>query len=147
MKDLQWGEPVKGWRLSLSLDKTSFATEEPVLATIVFQNVSNREQTLGGHGRDFDYTLDCKTDYGEKVPLTLFGKMMLANREIVKTTGGVLQPKEQIVVEVSISHHLDLSLPGKYRLYVSRQADASASGGPDEPFIASNMIEFKIEEK
>jgi hypothetical protein len=143
MEDLQWGEPVNGWRLSLSLDKEIFTVEEPILATIVFQNVSTREQALGGHGRDFDYTLDCKTDYGEKVPFTLFGKKMLVNREIAKTTGGILQPKEQIVVEVSISHHLDLSLPGKYRLSVSRQALLDQ---PGEPFILSNTVEFKIEE-
>jgi len=144
MKDLEWGEPVKGWKLSLSLDRTEFIAGEPIVATMVFRNVSSHEQVLGGHGRDFDYVMDCKTDYGEGIPLTLFGKRMLANRELVKTTGGTLKPNEQIVVEVVVSRHLDLSLSGKYRLSASRQALVD---GKDEPFVVSNVVAFTIEDK
>jgi hypothetical protein len=69
---------------------------------------------------------------------------MLANRELVKTTGGTLKPNEQIVVEVVVSRHLDLSLSGKYRLSASRQALVD---GKDEPFVVSNVVAFTIEDK
>jgi hypothetical protein len=147
MEHLEWGRPTNGWRLSLSLDRNEFITEERIVATIVFQNASDREQRFGGHGADFDYVLDCSMVHGERVPPTLFGKMMLANREFAKTIGGVLQAKQQVVVEISLAHHLDLSLPGKYLLTVSRQADESASGAPNAPLILSNTIAFEIKER
>jgi hypothetical protein len=147
MEHLEWGRPVAGWRLSLSLDGKEFPTEERIAATIVFQNVSDREQRFGGHGPDFDYTLECTIGDGERVLPTSFGKTMLANRDLVKTTGGVLQANQQIVVELSLTHHLDLSLPGKYQLKVSRQADESASGTPNAPIIVSNTVEFEIKER
>jgi hypothetical protein len=144
MTDLGWGDPVKGWKLSLSLDRKDFLAGEPVMATMVFRNVSSREQTLGGHGADFDYVLNCQTDYGEAIPLTLFGKRMLAGRDLVKTTGGTLKPNEDIVVEVVVSRHLDLSLSGKYRLSASRRALVDEEG---EPFVISNSVEFAIEDR
>jgi len=147
MEHLEWGSPVAGWRLSLSLDRKEFQPEQRIVATIVFQNISDREQRFGGHGPVFDYVLDCRMDYGQKVPPTLFGKTMLANRELVRTVGGALQAKQQVVVEISLTRLLDLSLPGKYLVNVSRQVDASASGAPSDPFIVSNTVAFELKEQ
>ena len=77
MEPMDWGRPVGGWRLSLSLDGNEFVAEERIIATIVFRNVSDREQHFGGHGPNFDYVLDCEMDHGEKVPPTLFGKRLI----------------------------------------------------------------------
>ena len=65
----------------------------------------------------------------------------------MKTSGGVLRANQQIVVELSLARHLDLSLPGKYRLKISRQPDESASGAPSAPLVVSNTIEFEIKER
>ena len=55
--------------------------------------------------------------------------------------------KQQVVVEISLTRLLDLSLPGKYLVNVSRQVDASASGAPSDPFIVSNTVAFELKEQ
>lgn len=142
--ETQWGEPTDGWRLSLALDHTTYAHDAPIVATIRFQNVSGHEQRLGGDGRDFDHDLDCTTADGRRVPLTSYGKLMVENRGLGKATGGVLPPQGQTVVQLAISRHLDLSLPGRYRLVVSRQVFANED--PNAPRVVSNAVEFVRQE-
>lgn len=135
-----WGEPTGGWRLSLSLPQATYAPDAPIVATIRFQNVSAREQQLGGNGRDFDHDFVCTLGDGAPVALTSYGRLMIENRGLGKSTGGVLPPRGQTEIQVQISRHLDLSLPGRYRLVASRQVFANED--PQAPFVVSNTVEF-----
>ena len=142
MSDMPWGPTVDGWRLSVSLDKTQFFQGTRIVATIVFQNLATQPRSIGGHGVDFDYELDCRNQQETRIPFTLFGKRMLENRGEGKATGGVLEPGDRIVAEIILSRHLDLTLPGRYAITVSRKAIA---GAPDhETVVTSNTFSFEI---
>ncbi|MBL8749291.1 MAG: hypothetical protein JNK78_09025 [Planctomycetes bacterium] len=136
----EWGEPTNGWRLSLSLDRATYAPDEPVVATIRFQNVSDHAQQLGGNGRDFDHDFSCTGVDGAPTPLTAYGKLMVENRGLGKATGGTLPPMGEISVQVPVSRHLDLSMPGRYRLEARRQVFANED--PAAPHVVSNTVEF-----
>lgn len=144
MRDLEWGDSVTGWRLSTSLDRTRFVPGETIIVTIVFKNVSDQEQDYGAKGKDFDHNLDCRNEQDEKVPLTLFGKRMVDNRGEGRYIMGELASQEQLVSEISLARHLDLSLEGKYKLRVSREIFPHED--QNEPPVVSNTVTFEITE-
>jgi hypothetical protein len=113
------------------------------MATVSLQNVSASERWFGGYGRDFDHDFDCRFEDGAPVPLTRFGRTMVANRGLGKTVGGRLQPQESISVEVSLTRHLDLTLPGTYALVVTRMIHGTDEVGA---LIRSNRIELDVAE-
>jgi hypothetical protein len=143
MTDMPWGPTVDGWRLSLSLDKPQFARGEKIVAAVVFQNTAAAPRGIGGSGVDFDYDIECRDQQGLPIPLTLFGRRMLENRGEGKATGGTLGPGEQVVAELALSLHLDLTLPGRYTVSVSRRPDTRNPGRA--PVVKSNVASFQID--
>jgi hypothetical protein len=143
MTQVEWGEAIGGWRLSASLDKATFAVEERVIVTTIFKNVSDIEQGYGIQGRDFDYIFDCHNDRGEKVSPTLFGNRMAENRGHGRYLSNQLPPGESLVNEISVTRHLDLSLPGIYTLTVSREVFPQEGRGPR---LVSNAVQFEVTE-
>jgi len=45
-QELLWGEETEGFRLALGFEKTTFRTGEPIVATVVLQNNSDRSRQL-----------------------------------------------------------------------------------------------------
>ena len=144
MEKIEWGKAVEGWRISASLDKNAFKLDEIIIVTVVFENVSERKLVYGAQGKDFDYILDCRNDRDEKMPYTLFGKRMEANRGMGKYITSELAPKEKLVNEICLTRHVDLSLPDRYRLTVSREIFPHE--GRSEPPVVSNTCVFAIRE-
>lgn len=141
MTELAWGATVGGWALSASLDKASFQAEEPVLVSLVLKNVSDGPLSYGTQNSDFDYVLECKNAQQEVVPLTLFGQRMQENRGRGRYVSKALLPQGQVVHEISATRHLDLSLPGKYTLIVTREI---SPGENDGQRLVSNPCVFEI---
>lgn len=144
MDNLNWGKPVNGWCLSASLDKMTFKSEEPIYVTVVFENVSEQTQGYGAQGKNFDYELVCLDKAGKEIPLTLFGQRMKENRGEGRYIMTELLPKQNIVNEISLTLHLDLSLPGKYTLTVSREIFPHE--GSNESLVIANELSFEIVE-
>lgn len=144
MSDLQWGAAVGGWRLSGSLDKAEFKVGEPVPLNLVLENSSDTPLTFGAQNPDFDYFLKCNNERGEDVPLTLYGQRMKANRGLGKYIVAELGPKEQRAQELSLTRHLDLTLPGSYTVTVTREVFPARNRG--EPAVVSNKCVFEIKE-
>ncbi len=144
MNDLEWGKTVNGWRLSLSLDKKIFVPEEKILITFVFENISDQTLQYGAQGKDFDYILNCKNEAGEEVPLSVFGQRRKANRGMGRYIVSELKPKQNLVAEVSLTRHLDMTLSGKYTLTVSREIFPHQ--GRNDPPVISNTVTFEIRE-
>lgn len=143
MKTLEWGKPVGGWRLSASLDKDVFKTGEPIILSIVFENASEKKQAYGAQGKEFDHDLNCRSASGE-APLTLYGKRMKDNRGRGRYVDGELAPGQNLVSEIALSRHLDLTLAGKYSLTVVREVFPHE--GRNEPVVVSNTCSFEIQD-
>ena len=130
------------WRLSISLNQTVFKPGEPIVVNIFFENISEGMLAYGAQGKVFDYTLDCRNDRGEKVPFTLFGMRMEENKGMGRYIDGELASNEQLINEISLTRHLDLSLPDDYSLTVSREVFPHR--GLNAPPVISNTVPFEI---
>lgn len=144
MSELAWGSTIDGWRLSASLDRPVFQVDEPVRVSVVFQNTADRPLPYGAQSKDFDYDLDCRDEAGKQVTVTRFGQRMMDNRGLVRYISSQVSPGGQLVNEISVSRHLDLTLAGKYTLTVARFAFPD-SGQPG-PRVVSNTVSFEIKE-
>lgn len=130
--------------LNISLSRDVFPPGEPIWVRVVFENVSSTEQEYGAQSKDFDYILYCVDEQGGTVPPTLFGVRMAGNRGRGRYIRSVLGAGQQLINEILVSRHLDLSLVGKYSLRLTR--DVFPNTAAHGPTIASNVCLFEISE-
>ena len=143
MEPLEWGQAVGGFRLSASLDKTTFSPCEPIRVSLVFRNVEKEPRPYTAQGADFDYDIDCRTVSGEPVALTAFGSRMKENRGHGRRAEGQLPPNGQLVSELLLGRHVDLSLGAKYTVTISRSV---ALGDRTSAMVVANSLAFEVRE-
>jgi len=133
---------IKNWSLSVSTSKSTYKVCEPVIITVVLENISGEQQPYGIQDKDMDFILDCRNDRDEKMPFTLFGKRMIENRGIGRYIQGELEAGEKLTNKINLTQHVDLSLPDRYVLKVSREIFPH-KGSPMPP-VVSNKISFEV---
>lgn len=74
--------------------------------------------------------------------MTLFGKRMKDNRDMVKHIMGYLPSKELLINEIVLNRPLDPTLPGKYVIKVTREIFPNEGRG--EPPVVANSCTFEI---
>ncbi|MBL8749294.1 MAG: hypothetical protein JNK78_09040 [Planctomycetes bacterium] len=139
MTGLEWGETMGGWRLAATLDRATFVVEQPVVATVVLQNTSAREQGFEVAAADADTILDCRRTDGAAVAATALGRGLDARR--ADRSRASVAAGQTLVREVSVSQRLDLTLPGTYTLTIAREI-AAANG--DRTLLTSRSVHFEV---
>lgn len=136
-----------GYRLTASMEKKQFSTEEPVYVSVVFENISGRELPYGAQGRDFDYLLECHYAPAESAPLTLapstvYGQRLAANRGEGRYIKSSLPMGGQLVNPLNVSRICDLSMPGRYTVQVTREVFPQRNQG--FPVLSTEVLAFEI---
>jgi hypothetical protein len=127
---------------SMSNPSPTFKGGDAIRVSLVFENTTDKELPYGAQAKDFDYPLDCRDERGERVPLTRYGHQMEANRGEGRYILSQLGPGQSLKNEILVSRHVDLTLPGKYTLKVTREVFPSRGSG-EEP-VASNTCSFEV---
>jgi len=144
MNQLNWGNPVEGWQLSISVDKDKFLLGEPIYVTMVTKNISNKDLRIPASSKWTTYWFHLRDEFS-KVPLTRFGRRMEENRGEGSYAEPEIPPDDTIVLEMPVSRLFDLSLSGAYTLEVSRMV--FRQGTSEEVPLVSNKISFEIVEE
>jgi hypothetical protein len=123
-----WGKPVDGFQLSLRFEKQEFTNGEPVLATILMRNVSDKRQT---------YTTE--TIAGQPSPIHVFvwkeqAKLNLKTNDTlapkVSVRSANLYPQTQHKYRLRLDDYYDLSKPGKYSVQAELSPRAPIGPAP-----------------
>jgi hypothetical protein len=141
MKNPESSQSSGRYRLVASLSKAVFKADEPVRVKVVFENASDQELPYGAQAKVFDYYLDCRDEQGEPMPFTRFGQRMAGNRGEGRYITSTLPAAEQLVNEISVSRQVDLTLPGRYTLRITREI-FPGQGSSDR--VHSNVCSFEI---
>ena len=122
-----WGKVVDGFQLSLRFEKQEFTNGEPVLATILMRNVSDKQLTYGKElvtGRPSPINV---LVWNEQEKLNLKTDDTLVPRASASNVS--LYPRTQHKYRLRLDKYYDLTKPGIY----SVQAEYGA-GAPNGPF-------------
>jgi hypothetical protein len=145
MEKLEWGTPVEGWQLSLSLDNPKAAVCGPVMVTLVTRNVSNKPLKLPVVSMWTAFSFQVRDEGGE-VPLTRFGRRMEGNRMVSGHGETNIQPNESLTVELPLARFVDLTPTGTYTVTASRSV-LRQQGVYQEVPLVSNRVTFEIVEE
>lgn len=143
MSELEWGDAIAGWRLAATLDKQTFAVEEPILVTVVLQNVTTSDQIYDPAGAEADVVLECRRADGQPVTLTAWGNRAATPGGAPRDSGVTLAAGQTALGEISATRQLDLTLPGSYQLTVSRGVPPGRENGPR---LRSKTCHFEVTE-
>ena len=149
-EEREWGEEVRGLRLSIQLKEYDKKEYGPVTLSIVVKNVSENVVNYIAPSLFFDYGLTVKDSKGDEVPLTRYGERIRNSGEDFKRALVNLKPEEQKEYTLVVSRYYDLTLPGTYTIVASLPVTGPpdrAFGLPSDPVpVTSNTITVKVPE-
>jgi hypothetical protein len=143
-KNVQWGEQVEGYRLSLSTDKAQFAPGERVDLHVVLRNVGPDDARVATGRLMVFHTFTVLLPSGQEAPLTLYGQRQVQSR---LNPGGrgvvVLEPGEELTTDLDLNRLFDMTLTGTYKVTAKRAV--WSRGEPRETVhVVSNTLEITI---
>jgi hypothetical protein len=134
-----WGKPTDGLQVSIRFDKASFAAGEPILATIIFRNLTNHPMTVPLFLQDYRSELVVTDENGKPLETRdsmeerrLFEEGKISDfqrklRHILNNPkSSYLIPHCQHKCQVELDKLFDPTQPGRYRVY-ARDLDKSLS--------------------
>ena len=154
IQDENWGPTVKGCRLSVGADKTSYHVSEPIRLRLVMENVGEGKIQAQSFRLTKDYKFDLRLPNGDSAPLTLFGKRRFSLHKAGSISVLVLEPGETETASFSRSNRLylnrlyDMTLAGEYTLTVRRRfLPTGFKSVQDWAEVSSNTIEIVVREE
>jgi len=143
--DAKWGKPVGGQAISIAAERTVYAPGAPVLLTVVFKNVGQQDVRIIERNLLATYRIRVLLPSGTGAPLTLFGKTRYANCSDGSASVSFLKPGEQERARFAISRLFDLSLAGKYTVFVQRHV-WTPGNNTSTTEVTSNRLELAIDD-
>ena len=139
-EERQWGHPVEGCALSISVPSPELRAGQGVELTFVFRNAGTVEITLPRVSRWNDYGLTVKRGWGE-APRTPFGEQAL-RAQPRGASASFLEPGQQRAGTLELDRLYDFTQPGRYAVEASKTLPSPSGTG----FITvvSNAISFEI---
>lgn len=142
---IEWGEPVEGARMTITIAKDTFAPGELIPVTIILKNI-RKENVLRVVGRPIwaTYVFGLFFSDGKPVPNSLFGQRMQDPRRFFARTFREISPGAAAIATVPINRLFDMTLPDTYELFVSRPVEREDGNGFVE--VTSNRIVIEVSE-
>jgi hypothetical protein len=126
-----WGKPVDGLQMSIRFDKASFAPGEPIVANVIFRNLTNHLMAAPAFVPDYHSELVVADEKGkpletretiEERKLVEEGKITDFQRRLrhilQDPKWASLMPHCQYKCTVALDKLFDMSQPGRYRIFV-----------------------------
>jgi hypothetical protein len=134
---------LQGQAISIKTKKAVFVPGEPIILTISLKNVSTNDIEIVGPILA-GYDIEVLGPTGEKVPLTLYGKMRFENSRLGSRAVNMLKPGTDFSLEVNLSRLFDMTLRGKY--IVSAQSVVGRAQGDTRVVlkVTSNKVNLNV---
>jgi len=131
LQDTAWGDELEGFQFGICPAQEIYNCGEPVVVFVTIKNVSQEMKSFsvsrefperGWHflvARKAYFTREAAGPWPEKVPLTLYGRLLAGELDIACEGSHrqvQLQPGECRSFAVELSRLVDLSLPGEYEV-------------------------------
>jgi hypothetical protein len=145
-KDVQWGEEVEGFRLSIAVDEDEFTPDQPIFLRVTLKNVGSDKIQVEKVGSIRSYKMAVLLPRTEKqAPLTLRGKRLLES-PLAKATSFGLAADEEATDTIHLNRVFDMTLSGTYKVTVKRMVP-KRDGSDEYTYVTSNAIEITIKER
>jgi hypothetical protein len=139
----EWGKETEGQAISIMTKKATFASGELVVLTISLRNVGSQDTKIITQAPLGSYDIEVLGRNGEKVPLTLRGKVESETVGYGSSSVTLLKKGQECTVEVPLNRLFDMSLPGKYTVSVTREVWKPGVKAP-APKAISNKIQLTM---
>jgi hypothetical protein len=126
-----WGQPAGGMQLSVRFDKDSYDVGKPIVATVIFRNVTNEEISAPLNILRFDTEMVVTDEKGRQLEtkkpegLTDFEKRLC--RTVQDPKFRTIMPRAQEKYQVKLNDSFDLVAPGTYQVVIHYRAFSSSN--------------------
>jgi hypothetical protein len=139
-----WGEPAEGQAISISTPQAPYAAGDVISLVIHFKNVGDKEIMTSLTVVLEMYDVTVLLPDGKNAPLTLYGKCHSSSNVRSGSAHGLpLKPGQIHSSQVVLSRIFDMTLPGKYTIFVERCVWKPGTKRP-YPKAVSNKLEIAI---
>jgi hypothetical protein len=140
----RWGQAIEGQALSIATKKSEYAPAERVVLNIALRNEGSVDVLAPKRSPLAIYEVRVLGPDGKEVPHTLWGEKFSTSGKRGSMSVVCLKPGQQIFAEIDLSRLVDISVPGKYGLSVSRFV--LKSGTKQGAKAESNELEIVIDD-
>jgi hypothetical protein len=141
-----------GFQLLITADKEEFAPYEAFVVNLVLRNLTDETVVVKEIAPWRDYSFDVRTEYGESLPLTENGRLLLGNhkrmgpdgfkQEEPKVIFRKLKPGSELKASLKLEELFPIRSGSLYFVTARRSIDATDGSGSIE--IISNTIRVEI---
>lgn len=141
----KWGKETQGHAISIIAKNEVVSPGEPIILTISLKNVGTADIRVLETAPLAAYDIEVLGPNGEKVPLTLYGKISLESNREGSRSVSILKPGAESSVEIHLNRMFDFTIPGKYTVSVQR-AIWKADTSPQKLKAISNKVNLTVDE-
>jgi hypothetical protein len=137
------GRSSAGLKLSVHLEKETFANGEPILASLLTRNSGSRIRTVMVADPEKVYSFVVKDEKGLSVPLTQYGEKVQKSLEDSLGRGFIkLKPGQVAQSTIQIDKLYKMNVPGAYYITAKRSIFRQDDKGVIE--VVSNTVKVTV---
>lgn len=141
----EWGKETQGHAISIMAKNAVVSPGDPIILTISLKNVGTEDIRVLETAPLAAYAIEVLGPNGEKVPLTLYGKLSLESHRLGSRSVSILKPGAESSVEIHLNRMFDFTIPGKYTVSVQR-AIWKAETDPQTLKTISNKVNLTVDD-
>jgi hypothetical protein len=141
-----WGQAVGGLRISATANKDRYACGEPVILSVIVQNVDTRNRDITHDDpQERDFWITVVDQDGKQMPLTRFGIHINPSSPVMRQlTANRIPPGGELTWTLVPSRVADMTLGGRFTITVSH--DIAPPGGPGPSRVVSNPVVASVDD-
>lgn len=135
---------TEGFQLSLQAEKGVMGAGDAVILKLALKNASQQTLSVKDQATWYDYEVDVRDEFGQKVTLTEKGKQLRELREKWQGLGYIfrkIEPQESVKYTIDITGLYEFKAGRTYFITVSRKVQKREGQGTAT--VTSNTIEIK----
>jgi hypothetical protein len=139
-----WGQAAGGFRISATANKDRYACGEPVILSVIVQNVDTRDREFPYDVlQERDFWITVVDEHGKQMPLTRFGTHINPTNGFFEASmPRTIHPRGELTWTLVPSRVADMTLLGRYTITVSHQIALPGNPGPSR--VVSNPVVVSV---